>query len=84
MKRSNMKMEIGRFTKDGKLKARARHEDNTYFWKVDLTECLKFDDEKLKIEVLIMVDWWNRNYHCKFEQMWNSLRKIYDPRMEKR
>lgn len=72
-----MKMEISRFSKDGKLKARARHEDNSYFWKSDLTECLRFDDEKLRIEVLIMVDLWNRKYHEQFEELWQVLRNLY-------
>jgi len=72
-----MKMEISRFSKDGKLKARVRHEGSSYFWKSDLTECLRFDDEKLRIEVLVMVDWWNRKYHERFEELWQVLRNLY-------
>ena len=71
-----MTMEISRF-KDGKLKVRFRHEDNSYFWKTDSTECLKFDIEKLRTEVLIMVDWWNRKYHERFEELWQVIRNLY-------
>jgi hypothetical protein len=74
---TKMKMEISRFWKDGKLKAKAQHEDNSYFWKSDLSECLKFEDEKLRVEVLVMVDWWNKKYHDEFEQLWNLLKNIY-------
>ena len=70
-----MKIGISRFWKDGRLKATVQHEENSYFWESDLTECLKFEDEKLRIEVLVMIDWWNRNYHDEFEQLWNLLRK---------
>ena len=67
-----MRIEVGRF-KDGRLKVTYRHEDNSYFWKSDLTECPRFEDEKLKLEVLFMVDWWNKKHHKEFELLWNSM-----------
>jgi hypothetical protein len=67
-----MKIEVSRF-KDGELKVTYRHENNSYFWKSDLTECPKFENEKLKLEVLMMVDWWNKKHHTEFELLWNSL-----------
>lgn len=72
-----MKIELGRFVRDGRLKATVIHEANSYFWKSDLTEVPKFDDEKLRIEVLVMVDWWNRRYHQRFDQAWSFIRNIY-------
>ena len=33
--------------------------------------------KKLEVEVLLMVDWWNRTYHEEFERSWNMLKKIY-------
>ena len=75
-KRLLMKMEVGRY-RDGRLKAKAQHEGNSYFWPSDLTECLRFEDEKLRIEVLTMVDWWNKKYHKEFEQLWILLRNIH-------
>ena len=71
-----MRIEIGRF-KDDRLKATAQHEDNRYFWKSDLSECLRMKDEKLRIEVLLMVDWWNREYHEEFERLWKYLRLFF-------
>jgi hypothetical protein len=67
-----MKIEVSRF-KDGRLKVIIRHEEDSYFWKSSLTECPKFENEKLKLEVLMMVDWWNRKGHKEFELSWNSL-----------
>lgn len=67
-----MKIEVSRF-KHGELKVTYRHENNSYFWKSDLTECPKFENEKLKLEVLMMVDWWNKKHHTEFEVLWNSL-----------
>ena len=43
----------------GYLKAITQHEENSYFWKSDLTECPTFKDMKLELEVTLMVDWWN-------------------------
>jgi len=69
-----MYMKVDRFTKDDRLKATAQHEDNSYFWKSDLTECLVFENEKLRIEVLLMIDWWNRTHHEEFDRLWKYLR----------
>ena len=69
-----MYMKIDRFKKDGRLKATAQHEDNSYFWKSDLSECLVFKNEKLITEVLLMVDWWDREHHEEFERLWNYMR----------
>jgi len=71
-----MKVEISRF-KDGKLMAVVQHEKNSYFRPQEATECLVFDDQKLRTEVLLMVDWWNRKYHNEFEEFWNYLRNIF-------
>lgn len=68
-----MRIEISRYP-DGRLKVIVHHEENSYFWKSNLTECLTFPDEKHKLEVLLMVDWWNRKHHKDFEVYWNYLR----------
>ena len=67
-----MKIEVSRF-KDGKLMVIVRHEAKSYFWPTDLTECPRFEDEKLRAEVLHMVDWWNKEHHRTFEFGWKSL-----------
>jgi len=67
-----MRIEVSRF-RGGKLKVTYRHEDNSYFWKSDLTECPTFENEKLKVEVLMMVDSWNKKHHEEFELLWNSM-----------
>jgi hypothetical protein len=72
MKRFEMKIEVSRF-KDGKLKVIVRHEENSYFWKSDLTECPRFQNIKRILEVLMMVDWWNKERHNEFELLWDSL-----------
>jgi len=59
-----MKIEVSRF-KDGKLKVIVRHEENSYFWRSNLTECPKFENVKHILEVLMMVDWWNKEYYRK-------------------
>ena len=76
MKRFIMKIEVNRF-KDGRLKVIVRHENNSYFWNSDLTECLKFENLKDEIEVLVMTDWWNKKHHEQFEKLWNLLKNIY-------
>ena len=58
---------------DGSLKVIVHHEEDSYFWKSSLTECPKFDNEKLKLEVLAMVDLWNKEYHKEFEVLWGSM-----------
>ena len=70
-----MKLELCRFN-DGKWKLIVRHENSSYFWVSDLTECAKFDNVKDVVEALIMVDYWNRNFHESFEFTWKSLRNI--------
>jgi len=70
-----MEMKIGRY-RDGRLKAYSQHEETTYFWKSNLTECLVFENEKLRLEVLLMTDWWNREYHEEFEQEWKLVKNI--------
>ena len=71
MKRIKMKIEISRF-KDGRLKVIVHHEEDSYFWKDSLTECPTFPNEKLKIETLMMVNWWNKEHHKEFELLWDS------------
>lgn len=73
MKRFSMRIEVGRFI-DGSLKVIVHHEDNSYFWKSSLTECPKFENEKLKLEVLMMADLWNKKYHKLFDLLWNSMK----------
>ena len=68
-----MKIEVSRFGKDGRLKVIVRHEANSFFWPTDLTECPRFEDEKLRVEVLHMVDWWNKGHHEEFELTWKSM-----------
>ena len=41
-----------------------------------MTECLVFENEKLRLEVLLMTDWWNREYHEEFEQEWKLVKNI--------
>jgi len=72
MKRFDMEIEVSRF-KDGRLKIIVHHKENSYFWASSLTECPKFENEKLKLEVLMMADWWNKEHHREFELLWNSL-----------
>lgn len=67
-----MKIEVGRF-KDGRLKVVIRHEESSYFWTSSLTECPSFENEKLRLEVLMMVDSWNKKHHREFELLWDSL-----------
>ena len=69
--RSPMKIEVSRF-KDGRLKVIVHHEEDSYFWTDSLTECPTFPNEKLKIETLMMVNWWNKERHKEFELSWNS------------
>ena len=69
-------MKVKRFKKDGRLEAIAQHEDNSYFWKSDLTEAIVLKDEKLRIEVTLALDLWNRKYHEKFEHLWEVMRKL--------
>jgi len=46
-----MKIEVGRFKKDGRLKATTRHEEqDSNFWKSNLTECLRYDDKNWKLK----------------------------------
>lgn len=71
-----MKIEISRF-KDGKLKVVVHHENNSYFWKSDLTECVKFENLKDELETLVMTDCWNKKYHKQFEELWNFVKNIY-------
>jgi len=72
-----MKIELGRFS-DGRIRVNAQHEeDSSNFRKSDLSECLKYEDEKDRLEALLMVDWWNKHYHDNFEELWNVLRNIY-------
>jgi len=68
-----MKMKIKR-SSDGRLLAIVDHEENSYFWASSLTECPTFSDEEFRLEVLLMVDWWNRKHHNEFEVYWNYLR----------
>jgi len=77
MKRRDMNILVSRFKKDGRLKVTKEHEEeDSNFWKADFSECLRYDDKKLEIEVLLMCDWWNREYHEKFEHLWNLLKNI--------
>jgi len=62
----------------GNLLAIIQHEENSYFWKSDLTECPTYADEKLKLEVLLMVDWWNNYFHEDFEVWWNLLMRFHN------
>jgi aminoglycoside/choline kinase family phosphotransferase len=71
MKRFGMKIEVSRF-KDGRLKVIVHHEEKSYFWKSSLTECPRFENEKMKLEALMMVDWWNKRHRREFELLWNS------------
>jgi len=75
MKRLRMKIEVSRF-KDGKFKVIVHHGNSSYFWVSDLTECVRFDNVKDVLEALIMVDYWNRNFHERFEFTWKNLRNI--------
>ena len=70
-----MKIEVSRF-KDGRLKVIVHHEDTTYFWKSDLTEAIRFNDEKDRIETTLALDLWNRKYHTRFEQLWEVMRNL--------
>lgn len=63
--------------RNGKLLAVAQHEDNKYFWESDLTEAIVFDDEKFKLEVTLMCDFWNEKYHEEFERLWEYLRYFF-------
>jgi len=67
-----MKIEVSRF-KDNRIKVIVHHQEDSYFWVSCLTECPKFENEKLKLEVLMMVDWWNKEHHKEFGLLWNSL-----------
>jgi len=79
-----MRIEVSRFI-DGSLKVIVHHEEDSYFWKSSLTECPKFENEKLKLEVLTMVDMWNKEYHEEFELLWDSmLVNIYNREKEKK
>lgn len=71
MKRLSMKIEISRF-KNSRLKLIVQHEETSYFWKSSLTECPRIEDEKLRTESLMMVEWWNKEHHEEFELLWNS------------
>ena len=71
-----MEMKLKR-SPDGKLLAITQHEENSYFWKSDLTECLTYPDEKFRLEVLLMVDWWNKLFHTEFEIWWKLLKNIH-------
>jgi len=62
---------------NGHLKVLIQHEENSYFWKSNLTECPPFSDEKDRIEVLTMVDHWNKEHHDEFEVWWNSRRNTH-------
>jgi len=68
-----MKIEVGRYP-NGNLKVIVHHEEDSFFWKSNLTECLKFEIEKLRLEVLLAIDLWNRNYHRVFEELWKQLK----------
>ncbi len=70
-----MKIVIGRF-KDGRLKAIVHYEEDTNFWKSELTECLAFPKEKDKIETTLAISHWNENHHDRFEQAWQFLMNL--------
>ena len=70
-----MKIEISRF-KDGRLKVIVHYEEDSNFWKSDLTECLAFSKEKDKIETTLAIDLWNKKYHKKFEQLWEVMKNL--------
>lgn len=66
-----MKIEIGRF-RDGRLKVVVQHEETSYFWEHSLTECIVEEDEKLRLETLLMVEHWNEEHHKEFELLWRQ------------
>ena len=70
-----MFMKVKRY-KDGRLEAVAQHENNSYFWKSDLTESIVLEDEKLRIETTLALDLWNRKYHDKFEHLWQIMKNL--------
>lgn len=74
MFRSTMRIEVGRYP-NGKLKVIVHHEEDSFFWKSNLTKCLKFEIEKLRLEVLLAIDLWNRKHHRLFERLWNSMKE---------
>jgi len=78
-----MRIEVGRF-KDGRLKLIVHHEENSYFWKSSLSECPRMEDEKLRIESLLMFDWWNGQYHEEFENLWKYLRSFFLDKYKRR
>ena len=83
MYRRAMTIEVGRFNKDGRLKVIKRHKEDSFFWKSDLTECLRFSDKKDEVEVLVMVDYWNENHHKDFERLWNLLMNVNSKKTKK-
>jgi len=70
-----MRIEISRF-KDGRLKVIVHYDEDSNFWKSDLTECLAFSKEKDKIEATLAIDLWNRKYHDKFEHLWQIMKNM--------
>ena len=71
-----MKIVVSRF-KDGRIKITKEYEkEDSNFWKSDSSECLRYDQKKLEIEVLLMGDHWNKEHHEEFERLWNLLKNI--------
>jgi len=70
-----MRIEISRF-KNGRLKVIVHYDEDSNFWKSDLTECLAFSKEKDKIEATLAIDLWNRKYHDKFEHLWQIMKNM--------
>ena len=70
-----MRIEISRF-KDGRLKVIVHYEEDSNFWKSDLTECPAFPKLKDKIETTLALDLWNRKYHDRFEHLWEVMRNL--------
>ena len=56
-----MEIKIKRSIK-GELLAITQHEQNSYFWKANLTECPRFEDIKMELEVTLMTSWWNKAF----------------------
>ena len=71
-----MKIEVSRFM-DGRLKVIVHHEESSYFWKSSLSECPRMEDEKLRVESLLALDWWNREHHEEFERLRKYLRYFF-------
>ncbi len=71
-----MWFEVKRSTKNGKPLLIVHYEENTNFWKQDMTECPSFPELKDRLEFTLMVSHWWENHHHEFEEKWQWIKRL--------